>query len=214
MPDVKVICLTNGVFAENCYIVAEESSSKAVLIDPGEESQLFLGRLKTEGLDLQAVWLTHGHIDHVMGVAAVVSETRVPVYLHPADRELYDGIVEQGRWLGVSASPQPVPDFEIAEGDVMKVGDVAFDVRAVPGHSPGSVAFVGDGMVFGGDALFAGSIGRSDLPGGNHDTLIESIKTQLLTLPDETLVFSGHGPETTVGTERESNPFLQSGVSF
>lgn len=211
MADLKVICLTNGSFAENCYIVAEESSAKAVLIDPGEESQLFLARLATEGLKLEAIWLTHAHIDHIMGVADVVSQTGVPVHLHAGDRELYDSVEQQGQWLGVPAKKQPDPDFEIEIGSVMKVGEIAFEVAAVPGHSPGSVAFVREGMVFSGDALFSGSIGRTDLPGGDYQTLIESITTELLTLPDETVVFSGHGPDTTIGSERSLNPFLQGG---
>lgn len=212
MADLKVIRLENGAFAENCYIVAEESSGRAILIDPGEESSLFLNRLDSEGLVLEAIWLTHGHIDHIMGVADVVAKKSVPIHLHPADRPLYDNIQQQGGWLGVAAVKQPTPDFEIEVGSVMKVGDISFQVRFVPGHSPGSVAFVHDDMVFSGDALFAGSIGRTDLPGGDYETLIDSITRELLTLSDETVVFSGHGPETTIGNERSRNPFLQGGI--
>jgi glyoxylase-like metal-dependent hydrolase (beta-lactamase superfamily II) len=204
----KVICLTNGAFAENCYIVGDLEARQAVLIDPGEEADLFLRRLATEGLSLAAVWLTHAHLDHVSGVARIMDERPVPLYLHPADRPLYDAAPQQGAWLGLRADVPPPPDHGLAHGDTVTVGGFSFEVRHVPGHSPGSVAFVGHGWAFVGDALFAGSIGRTDLPGGDYATLIRSIRTELLSLDDETVVYSGHGPETTVGRERRTNPFL------
>jgi hydroxyacylglutathione hydrolase len=138
-----------------------------------------------------------------------VTETRVPVYLHPADRSLYDAAPEQGAWLGVRASTPPAPTHPLAEGDRLTVGDLAFDVKGVPGHSPGGVAFIGHGVAFVGDALFAGSIGRTDLPGGDGELLLRSIHQVLLTLPEETVVYSGHGPATTIGEERQGNPFLK-----
>lgn len=208
MAHPRVICLTNGVYQENCYLLADADTQGAVLIDPGEEAELFLRRLETEDLTLEAVWLTHAHLDHVLGVGTVVERTGVPVHLHPADRRLYDNVAQQGAWLGVQAERPPVPDHEIARGDTMSVGGLRFEVRHVPGHSPGGVAFVGHGMVFAGDALFAGSIGRTDLPGGDTATLLSSIRTQLMTLPDETIVYPGHGPDTTIGREKATNPFV------
>lgn len=208
MTPARVITLTNGAFAENCYIVADTQERRAALIDPGEEADLFLRRLDTEGWALEAIWLTHAHLDHILGVPGVVQRYPVPVYLHPADRALYAAAPEQAAWLGVRAATPPPPDREFAHGDIVSVGDLRFEVRHVPGHSPGSVALVGEGMAFVGDALFAGSIGRTDLPGGDFEQLLASIREQLLSLPDHTIVYAGHGPETTVGRERRTNPFL------
>lgn len=208
MPRLEIACLTNGAFAENCYIVADADSGDAVIVDPGEETSLFLRRVETEGWVVRGVWLTHAHLDHVAGVAAVVRATGVGVWLHPDDRFLYDTVTEQARWLGVRAEAPGTPDHGLAAGDVVSVGGLSFDVRHVPGHSPGSVAFVGHGVAIVGDALFAGSVGRVDLPGGDGETLLRSIRDQLLTLPDETTVYPGHGPETTIGRERAANPFL------
>jgi hydroxyacylglutathione hydrolase len=206
-PDV--LCLTNGVFAENCYILADRGTGDAVLVDPGEEAELFLARLRTERLTLRAVWLTHAHLDHVMGVPTVRARTDVPIWLHPADRPLYDAAPQQARaLLGVDLPPLPPPDRALVPGQPVSFGGCTLDVRHVPGHSPGGVAFVAQGIAVVGDALFAGSIGRTDLPGGNLETLLRSIRKQLLTLPDDTMVFPGHGPATTVGHERVANPFL------
>jgi len=204
----QIICLTNGMFQENCFIVADPGTGDSVLVDPGEEAELFLRRIEHERFSLRAVWLTHAHLDHIMGVQAVIDHTEVPIYLHPADRPLYDHVESQGQWLGVGSVPVPPPDHELNHGDRLAIGGCSFEVRHVPGHSPGGVAFVGNGVVLSGDALFAGSIGRTDLPGGDTATLLASIREQLLTLPDDTIVYSGHGPETTIGTERSTNPFL------
>jgi len=204
----RVICLTNGIFEENCYVLADPETARAVLIDPGEDADLFLRRLDAERLTLEAIWLTHAHIDHVAGVAPVVQRTAVPVHLHADDRQLYDHVAEQGAWLGVRAPQPPPPDHELAAGGTVRVGSIEFEVRHVPGHSPGSVAFVGHGIALVGDLVFAGSVGRTDLPGGSAATLLDSIRRHLLTLPDETVVYPGHGPETTVGVERRTNPFL------
>lgn len=204
----SVVCLTNGSFGQNCYIVGDPGTRDAVIIDPGEEADLFLRRIATEKWTLRAVWLTHAHLDHILGVERVVEATGVPVYLHPADLPLYSAMPEQAAWLGMRPEQAPAPDHELAEGDVLKLGGHSFEVRHVPGHSHGSVALVGDRMAFVGDVLFAGSIGRTDLPGGDTETLLASIRQKLLTLPDDTVVYPGHGPETTIGTERRSNPFL------
>jgi glyoxylase-like metal-dependent hydrolase (beta-lactamase superfamily II) len=212
LAEPRIVCLTNGALAENCYVLADSGTRDAVLIDPGEEAELFLRRLASEHLVLRAVWLTHAHLDHIVGVARVVSDTRVPVYLHPADRALYDAAPEQGSWLGLRVPTLPAPDRPLSDGDHLSLGTLSFVVRAIPGHSPGSVAFIGHGVAFVGDALFAGSIGRTDLPGGNGPALLQGIRDVLLALPDETTVYSGHGPATTVGEERASNPFLTGAV--
>ncbi len=178
------------------------------MIDPGEESALFLARLASEGWALRGIWLTHGHLDHVAGVGPVVDGTGAEVWLHPEDRWLYDRAEHQGRQFGVSIAQPPAPDHELRPGETMTIGRFGFKVRHVPGHSPGSVAFIGHGVAIAGDALFAGSVGRVDLPGGHGPTLLRSIETELLTLEDDTIVYAGHGPETTIGAERRTNPFL------
>lgn len=178
------------------------------MIDPGEEPAMFLAELDTRRWSLRAIWLTHAHIDHILGVSAVKRATGVPVFLHPADRSLYDALAEQGAWFGMRPEPPPPADHELAAGQRVTVGDLAFEVRHTPGHSPGSVSFVGHGSIFGGDVLFNGSIGRTDLPGGDFATLMRSIQQEFLCLPDSVIVRSGHGPDTTIGVERLTNPFV------
>jgi hydroxyacylglutathione hydrolase len=206
--DLEVVSLPNGQFAENCYLVADRRTSEAVIIDPGEEPALFLAELDARGWSLGAIWLTHAHIDHIMGVGTVRAATGALIYLHPLDRPIYDALPQYGGWVGMQLKKLPAPDRELRPGEVLKVGGFEFGVRFTPGHSPGSVSFVGEGMVFGGDALFNGSVGRTDLPGGDSATLMASIQSQLLSLPDSTVVHSGHGPDTTIGIERLTNPFL------
>ncbi len=209
MPLPEIICLTNGIFEENCFILADRDRGEAVLVDPGEEADLFLARLDTERLALTGIWLTHGHLDHVMGVGRVVERAGVPVWLHPADRPLYDAVPQQAAsLLGIEIPPPPAPDYDLADGDAVRVGDAVFDVLHVPGHSPGHVAFVVPGAAVSGDVLFAGSIGRTDLPGGSAETLLRSIRERLAVLPDDTVVYPGHGPATTIGSEKATNPFL------
>ena len=209
MPALSLVALPNGSFAENCYLVFDPEHPETILVDPGEESDLFLSEARRRGRAITSIWLTHAHIDHIMGVAAVREVTGAPVHLHPADRALYDRLPEQGLWMGLRLSPPPAPDRELHHGQVLGVGAARFAVRHAPGHSPGHVCFVGEGMVLGGDVLFEGSIGRTDLPGGDYDTLIDSIRRELLTLPDETVVYPGHGNATTIGKERRGNPFLK-----
>ena len=188
--------------------MTDEASRECVVIDPGEEAGLILRRITEAGVRTVAIWVTHAHLDHVMGVPRLSRETGAPIYLHPADRELYDHVIQQGLAFGIRVESLPPPDREFVPGETVRVGTVGFTVRHAPGHSPGSVCLVGDGVVFTGDVLFAGSIGRTDLPGADFDTLIRSIERELLVLPDSTMVYSGHGPETTVGRERGTNPFL------
>jgi glyoxylase-like metal-dependent hydrolase (beta-lactamase superfamily II) len=206
---VNIIQIPNGVFAENCYLVMDEETGECAIVDPGEEAGLILHKLQATGAKPVAIWLTHAHLDHVLGVPRVAAETGAPVWLHPADRALYDAVPEQAAWFGLAGpSRLPAPDRPFAHGDTLQVGASSFEVRHTPGHSPGSVCLVAPGIALGGDVLFAGSIGRTDLPGGDFETLIGSIERELLPLPDDTILYSGHGPETTIGRERRSNPFL------
>jgi hydroxyacylglutathione hydrolase len=210
--ELEVVALPNGQLAENCYLIADRSTGEAVIIDPGEEAAMFLAELDTRGWALKGIWLTHAHVDHIMGVGAVRRATGAPIHLHPLDRPIYDALPQYGAWLGMKLDPPPEPDVELRPGTQVRVGRGAFDVRFTPGHSPGSVSFVGHGMVFGGDVLFNGSIGRTDLPGGDLQTLMSTLQTQFLSLPDSTVVHSGHGPDTTIGVERLTNPFLTGSV--
>lgn len=207
-----MVALPNGQFAENCYLVADRRSREAVMIDPGEEPAMFLAELDTRAWSLRGIWLTHAHIDHILGVGAVRAATGAPIHLHPLDRPLYDALPQFGAWVGMQVEAPPPPDVELRPGSPVRVGGYEFEVRFTPGHSPGSVSFVGHGMVFGGDVLFNGSIGRTDLPGGDFPTLMSSIHSQFLSLPDSTVVHSGHGPDTTIGVERLTNPFLAGSV--
>jgi hydroxyacylglutathione hydrolase len=210
--ELEVVALPNGQLAENCYLIADRSTGEAVIIDPGEEAAMFLAELDTRGWALKGIWLTHAHVDHIMGVGAVRRATGAPIHLHSLDRPIYDALPQYGAWLGMKLDPPPEPDVELRPGTQVRVGRRAFDVRFTPGHSPGSVSFVGHGMVFGGDVLFNGSIGRTDLPGGDLQTLMSTLQTQFLSLPDSTVVHSGHGPDTTIGVERLTNPFLTGSV--
>jgi glyoxylase-like metal-dependent hydrolase (beta-lactamase superfamily II) len=206
----RIIPILNGQFAENCYLLAESGSSDAVIIDPGEEPERFLAIAEREGLSIREIWLTHGHLDHVIGVAAIKEATGAPISLHPADVPLYRNLPQQGLWFGLRLDPPPAVDRELAHGQTLSLGSTRFAVRHTPGHSPGSVSLIGPGFVIGGDVLFQGSIGRTDLPGGSLERLLQSIREELLVLPDETVVYSGHGPATTIGAERRDNPFLSS----
>lgn len=208
---MNVVPIPNGVFAENCYLIVDEQAKQCAVVDPGEEAELILHKIEETGSTLAGIWLTHAHLDHVVGVARVAEETggEVPVWLHPGDRPLYDAVPQQAGAFGLSPPPDlPAPNRDMVHGAQLTVGQLRFDIRHAPGHSPGSVCLIGHGAAFSGDVLFAGSIGRTDLPGGDFETLIASIERELLSLPDDTIVYSGHGPETTIGRERRTNPFL------
>jgi glyoxylase-like metal-dependent hydrolase (beta-lactamase superfamily II) len=206
--ELEIVALPNGQFVENCYLIADRARREAVMIDPGEEPGLFLAELDTRAWTLQAIWLTHAHVDHIMGVDAVKRATGARVFLHPADRALYDALPSQGEWMGLRLAAPPAPDADLAHGQRLRVGRFEFEVRHSPGHSPGSVSFLHPGIIIGGDVLFNGSIGRTDLRGGDFGTLMNTIQSVFLSQPDSTVVYSGHGPETTIGVERMTNPFL------
>ncbi len=212
MSDLEVVSLPNGQLSQNCYLVADRSTREAVIIDPGEEPAMFLAELNTRAWTLRAIWLTHAHVDHIIGVAELKRVTGVPIHLHPSDRPIYDALPQFGAWLGKELEVPPPPDAALEAGDRLRVGGFEFEVRATPGHSPGSVSFAGNGMIFGGDVLFSGSVGRTDLPGGDFATLMSTVHSQFLSLPDSTVVHSGHGPDTTIGIERLTNPFITGSV--
>lgn len=202
-----VRAFTVGPFQENAYLVMDEPSRDAVLIDPGDEGARLVAEVDRADAQLRAVWITHGHIDHIGAIAAVRRRWPVPVLLHPLDRPLYDRAASQAAHYGLPFEQPPAPEGEFAEGDELAVGSLHFTVMHVPGHAPGHVAFVGEGAVFGGDCLFAGSIGRTDLPLSDPAALAQSLE-RLVSLPGDTVVYPGHGPATTVAAERAGNPFL------
>ncbi|HEY7861477.1 MAG TPA: MBL fold metallo-hydrolase [Gemmatimonadaceae bacterium] len=204
---MKIESLTVGPLAENCYLVIDESTNRAVLIDPGDEPERILSALSTSGATLDAIWLTHAHFDHVGAIAGVVREHPVPVHMHPLDAPVLEQAVDSALRYGVRIDAPPAADLELAEGDVLSVGSVKLEVIHLPGHAPGHVAFHGNGVIFGGDCLFAGSIGRSDIPYGDRETLDASL-VRMVALGDDLAVYPGHGPRTTIGRERRSNPFL------
>ena len=208
---MRVRTFTGGPFAQNGYLAVCEQSGEAVVVDPGAGAAGMVRHLTSGGNTLRAILLTHAHLDHIDGIATVrASFPDVPIHLHPADRFIYDAAPEQAAAFGVPPFEAPPPDHELAPGQRMTFGACAFDVRHAPGHSPGHVVFVAaeHGLALVGDVIFAGSIGRTDLPGGDFLTLIESIRREVLTLPPATRLLSGHGPETTVGWEARHNPFL------
>jgi len=201
-------------FMKNGFVVACEESADAVIIDPGDEVDALLRAIAAESLDVKAILLTHAHLDHVTGVARAKAALGAPVWLHRDDLFLYEGAEAQGRMFGLAVKPPPPPDRFYEPGMSVESGDLTVDVLHTPGHCPGGVCLAvgprgsSERELFVGDTLFAGSIGRTDLPGGDYETLIRSIREVLLQFPDETVVHSGHGPETTIGAERRSNPFL------
>lgn len=202
-----VSSFTVGPFEENTYLVADAGSRRAVLIDPGDEGARLVGEVRAARVELEAIWLTHAHLDHIGGIAAVLREWPVPVWLHPLDRPLYDDGAKHAAIYEVPFEQPPPPDRDLAEGQALTLGGLQFDVLHVPGHSPGHVAFHGYGMLFGGDVLFAGSVGRTDLPLSQPAQLERSL-ARLAALPPETRVHAGHGPATTIGDELRSNPFM------
>ncbi|MBN2310410.1 MAG: MBL fold metallo-hydrolase [Candidatus Hydrogenedentes bacterium] len=201
---VQILTFPVTPFVSNCFVVKHEG--EAVVIDPGEATPEVLAALR--GADVRAIVNTHCHCDHCGGNGALKAETGADLVCHEAELPLLRTIEQQGVMFGVPFPPSPEPDRFLVEGDTVAVGNAEFRVLHVPGHSPGHIALVCDGIVVAGDVLFAGSIGRTDLPGGNHAQLLESIRTKLLTLPDETTVYPGHGPTTSIGAERRGNPFL------
>lgn len=206
--EVVVKGFTGGSFGQNGYVVNCVRSGKGILVDPGASVGEMLNWVVEKGIEIVSIVLTHAHLDHVDGVAEAKRRLGVSVYLHKDDEPLYRQVLAQAEWFGVKMDAPPPIDEYLQVGTPVRFGDCEFEVRHTPGHAPGHVILVGDGVAIVGDCVFSGSIGRTDLPGGDFQTLMASIRSSILTLPDETVLYSGHGPETTVGHERATNPFL------
>ena len=200
-----------GPFQENGYLVVCEATGTAAAVDPGGGTPEMVRTLEAEGWTLSAVLLTHAHLDHVDGIPLLrTHHPGVPIHLHPADRPLYDAAPAQAAMFGLPAPDLPGIDGDLTPGRSVRVGDVTLEVAFAPGHAPGHVilSHAATDTALVGDVVFRGSIGRTDLPGGDGPTLMASIRDRILSLPDRTRLFPGHGPETTVGIERRTNPFL------
>lgn len=204
---MKILSVTVGDFQENTYLVIDEATRRAVVIDPGAEPERLVKWIRDAGVTLDAVWLTHAHLDHVGAVAGVKREWPVPVYMHPADRPTLERAPISAESYGVPFEAPPPPDRELAEGNTVPVGKLEFKVMHTPGHAPGHVVFLGNGAMLGGDLLFAGSIGRTDLMYADPRAMEETL-VRICELDDELIVYPGHGPVTTIGRERVSNPYL------
>ena len=207
----EIVSMVLGPVMTNAYLVGDSESKTAVVIDPAWDGERIAGEAKRRGWKVEAIWLTHAHFDHIGGIAGLLKSVQPApkIALHPVDLPLYS--VQGGAALfGMRIEPAPEPSLHLVDRQVLNLGDYCFEVRHCPGHTPGHVVFycAKEMVVFCGDVIFEGSIGRTDLPGGDYNTLINSIRTQILTLPDETRLLSGHGGETTVGLERRTNPFL------
>lgn len=204
--------LSVGPLQVNCFLVACQKTRQAMVIDPGEEGPRILALGKSEGLEIRQVVNTHGHFDHIGANQHIIETTGATLMLHAADLPLLQGARKHGEIYGLTVTSSPDPDRLLADGDTIKVGELTFSVFHVPGHSPGGICLLSEGHLFVGDVLFAGSIGRTDLPGGDFDALVEGVREKLFSLPDETIVHPGHGPDTTIGRERKMNPFVGDGV--
>ena len=204
---LAVASLVVGAFQENVYLVVDQATNRAVLVDPGAEPERVARMVRESGATLDAIWITHAHLDHIGAVAGIKRTWNVPVLCHPLDHVVWKRAAEAAAGYGVAFEQPAAPDAELADGDQLSIGEARFAVMHLPGHAPGHVAFVGDEIVLGGDLLFAGSIGRTDLPYADGEAMQRSLE-RVLTLRDDLLVLPGHGPATTIGDERATNPFL------
>ena len=209
---LSLISMTLGPVMTNAYILADDSTGEAVVIDPADEGERISQEVVDRGWRIVGIWLTHAHFDHLAGVADLVKNLAPtpPIALHPDDLFLWRKQGGAG-YFGMQIDAGPEPTIELSQDQILTVGGYKFRVLHAPGHTPGHVMFYNDSesVLFCGDVIFQGSIGRTDLPGGDYETLINSIKTQVMNLPDDTVLLSGHGPPTNVGVERQYNPFIR-----
>ena len=199
--------ITVGAFQENCYLVSDPESAAMAVVDPGSDADAIIAEVERLGKTPEAIWITHAHVDHIGAIAPVKRRWNVPVWLHPLDEPLYRVGGRQAQLYGIPYDEPPSPDRQFAEGDKLTLGGLELSVMHCPGHAPGHVVIHGHGNALVGDCLFAGSIGRTDLPFSNPADLEASLR-RLIQLPPETVVHPGHGDSTTIGEERISNPFL------
>ena len=204
---MKIEWVTVGPFQENSYLLSDASTGRAVLIDPGDEHARIIHMVRTAGVTPEAIWLTHGHLDHLGALAAIKREWDVPVLLHPEDLPLYRRAAQQAAFYGLPFEQPRDPDRPLTNGELLTLGESEFSVRHTPGHSPGHVVFVGEDVIIGGDLLFAGSIGRTDLPFSSPEAMEVSLGF-IAGLDPRLVVYPGHGPPTTIGAELASNPYL------
>jgi len=207
-----VKALVVGPFASNCFIAGSEKTKEGIIIDPGADAPNILNTVRNLGLSIVLIVATHNHIDHVGALRAVKDATEAKYAVHEADsKEAMPAMFGRmmGLMFGSSLRAPPKPDRFLKDGDVIEIGDLRFKVLYTPGHTPGGISLLSDGVVFCGDTLFNYGIGRTDLAGGDYGKLMDSIITKLMVLPDSTIVYPGHGPETTIGAEKKWNPFLR-----
>jgi hydroxyacylglutathione hydrolase len=199
-----------GELSVNCFIMACEETKKGIVIDPGDNIDGILSIVKENNIDVIEIVATHGHFDHIGRVTTLKEKTGAPFTIHQADMFMVEGLVEIASFLSIDTDPSPEVDRFIDEGDTITFGNETLNILHVPGHAPGNVAFTWPGHAIVGDTVFAGSIGRTDLEGADPQVLLDSIRTKILTLPDNTILHPGHGPDTTVAKEKRTNPFLAS----
>jgi len=200
-----------GPLATNCYIVGSESTKVGMIIDPGDDAEEILKGVKDLELDIKFIVLTHGHLDHSGALKEIKETIWAEIALHSEEFEpLYGEYPSLGAMFGLAYPPPPCPDRFLKDGDSLDLGDLRFSILHTPGHTPGGISLLGEGVVFTGDTLFNCGIGRTDLPSSSHDQMMDSLSTKLMVLPDDTIVYPGHGPQTTIGAERSSNPYLPS----
>jgi glyoxylase-like metal-dependent hydrolase (beta-lactamase superfamily II) len=199
--------ITVGPFQENCYLVTDDTRGVSAVVDPGAEPERIIEMIERSGTTLESIFITHAHVDHVGGIAALKRKWTVPVWLHSLDLPLYARAGQQAALYGLPFEDPPAPDAEFQDGQSIKVGSLTFAVDHRPGHAPGHVVLHGHGVALVGDCLFAGSIGRTDLPFCSPADLALSLE-RITELPEETIVYPGHGPSTTIGVEKDTNPFL------
>lgn len=198
-----------GPIMANCFILGCETTKEAVVIDPGDDADRILMELAKSELKVKYLINTHGHFDHVGANKRMKEATGAQIAIHPEDEPMLEELSRSAMMFGLSAENSPPADLVLNDGDTIRFGEITLTVIHTPGHSKGGICLHTKGHLFAGDTLFSGSIGRTDLPGGDYDTLIASIKNKILELDDNTVVYTGHGPETTIGNEKQSNPFLR-----
>jgi len=212
--ELDVLRFTIGPFEENAYLVIGPSGRKAILVDPGLESEVLLEEIGRRRLDVALILNTHAHLDHAAGNAFFCRETGAPLALHPLDRPLLESLPAQAAAFGFQMEPSPRPDLDLEEGRPILFDGVELRVLHTPGHTPGGVSLELGRRVIVGDTLFRGSVGRTDLPGGSWRSLVDSIRDKLFRLPGDTVCLPGHGPETTIEQERRSNPFVSDAAAL